>query len=105
MGSEGFALKFSERVRLVVVESPGIEERFARETESGCSFTFNKMANMQARLNALQSIVEDLRLRGWVNRRPFMIVAGSEGVSIASHFARSAKEVSHLLLISGFGSG
>ncbi|QCP48396.1 hypothetical protein FAZ95_03840 [Trinickia violacea] len=105
MGSEGFALKFKGKVRLVVVESPGIEDRFARETASGCSLEFKKMANMQARLDALRTIIDDLRHRGWINSHPFMIVASSEGVSIASRFAMSTKEVSHLLLISGFGTG
>ncbi len=105
MGPEGFALKFREKVRLVVVESPGIEERFARETGSGCSLAFRKMANMQARVDALNAIIGDIRHRGWINQQSFMIVAGSEGVSIASRVAKSVKEISHLLLISGFGVG
>ncbi|MCG1039168.1 hypothetical protein SAMN04487769_1152 [Burkholderia sp. b14] len=60
---------------------------------------------MQARLEALQTIVNDLRRRGWIDRQPFMIVASSEGVSIATRFATLSKNVSHLLLISGFGVG
>jgi hypothetical protein len=105
MGPETFALEFEKRARLVVVENPGIEERFARETDSGCSSTFKEMANMQARLEALQTIVADLRRRGWIDHQPFMIVASSEGVSIATRFAALSKNVSHLLLISGFGIG
>lgn len=105
MGPETFALEFEKRARLIVVENPGIEERFARETDSDCSPTFRKMANMQARLEALQTIVEDLRRRGWIDRQPFMIVAGSEGVAIATRFATLSRNVSHLLLISGFGTG
>ncbi|WP_207004680.1 hypothetical protein [Trinickia mobilis] len=105
MGPEGFALKFTEKVRLVILENPGIEKRFEHEMDSGCSLAFRKMANMQARLEALRTIVDDLQHRGWINGQPFMIVTGSEGVSIASRFATSAKDVSHLLLISGFGIG
>ncbi|MGU7769116.1 hypothetical protein ACV229_02900 [Burkholderia sp. MR1-5-21] len=105
MGPEGFALKFAEKARLVVVESPGIEKRFSHETASGCSLNFMKMANMQARLESLHVIVDDLRHRGWVGHQPFMIIAASESVSTASRFAMSTGEISHLLLISGFGIG
>ncbi|WP_162999176.1 hypothetical protein [Burkholderia sp. Nafp2/4-1b] len=105
MGPEGFALQFREKARLIVFENPGIDERFSRETNSECSSEFKKMANMQDRLNALKAAIDDMRDRGWINRQPLMVVAGSEGVSIASRLAKSTSEVSHLLLISGFGIG
>ncbi|WP_423367880.1 hypothetical protein [Burkholderia sp. LMG 32019] len=105
MGPEAFALQFREKSRLVVVENPGIEERFSPETDSACSSTFKKMSNMQSRLDSLKTVIDDIRNRGWINHQPFMIVAGSEGVSIASRLAKSTDEVSHLLLFSGFGIG
>ena len=104
MGPEAFALKFSRDIRLVVTENPGIEERFAQEDIAGCSATFKSMENLQARLESFQAIIADLRDRDWINH-PFMIVAGSEGVALATRFASISRDVSHLFLISGFGIG
>lgn len=103
-GPEAFALQFKANARLIVMENPGIENRFARETGIDCSPAFQRMENLEVRVAALQAVVDDVRSRNWLHPH-FMIVAGSEGVAWATRFATSSTNVSHLLLISGFGIG